>query len=203
MANNVKLILLQDVDNLGLAGTEVTVAAGYARNYLIPRGYAAKATPGVLRVLAANKEKIEAKRRDELVAAQALAGKLLEANVEIAMQASDDNQLFGSVTARNIADALTKVGFQIAHTRIVIEETIKSVGEFTVQVKLHHDVIADLNEDLAADGAILQEQPLSKNRRNSLKHKDFSHFGKTFKNCHPAITQEQQEAFLAKFSLIY
>ncbi len=142
MANNVKLILLQDVDNLGLAGTEVTVAAGYARNYLIPRGYAAKATPGVLRVLAANKEKIEAKRRDELVAAQALAGKLLEANVEIAMQASDDNQLFGSVTARNIADALAKVGFQIDHTRITVEAPIKSVGEFTVNVKLHHEVTA-------------------------------------------------------------
>jgi len=144
MAKNVELILLQDVENLGLAGEKVSVAAGYARNYLIPRGLADKATPGVLRVLAANKEKIEAKRRDELVAAQATAAKLMEANIEIAMQASDDNQLFGSVTARNIADALTKVGFQIAHTRIVIEETIKSVGEFTVQVKLHHDVIADL-----------------------------------------------------------
>jgi large subunit ribosomal protein L9 len=144
MAKNVELILLQDVENLGLAGEKVTVAAGYARNYLIPRGLADKATPGVLRVLAANKEKIEAKRRDELVAAQATAAKLMEANIEIAMQASDDNQLFGSVTARNIADALAKAGFQIAHTRVVIEETIKSVGEFTVQVKLHHDVIADL-----------------------------------------------------------
>jgi large subunit ribosomal protein L9 len=144
MSKNVELILLQDVENLGLAGEKVTVAAGYARNYLIPRGLADKATPGVLRVLAANKEKIEAKRRDELVAAQATAAKLMEANIEIAMQASDDNQLFGSVTARNIADALAKAGFQIAHTRVVIEETIKSVGEFTVQVKLHHDVIADL-----------------------------------------------------------
>ena len=144
MAKNVELILLQDVENLGLAGEKVTVAAGYARNYLIPRGLADKATPGILRVLAANKEKIEAKRRDELVAAQATAAKLMEANIEIAMQASDDNQLFGSVTARNIADALAKAGFQIAHTRVIIEEPIKSVGEFTVQVKLHHDVIADL-----------------------------------------------------------
>ena len=144
MSKNVELILLQDVENLGLAGETVSVAAGYARNYLIPRGLADKATPGVLRVLAANKEKIEAKRRDELVAAQATAAKLMEANIEIAMQASDDNQLFGSVTSRNIADVLAKAGFQIAHTRIVIEETIKSVGEFTVQVKLHHDVIADL-----------------------------------------------------------
>ena len=144
MAKNVELILLQDVENLGLAGEKVTVAAGYARNYLIPRGMADKATPGILRVLAANKEKIEAKRRDELVAAQATAAKLMEVAIEIAMQASDDNQLFGSVTARNVADALAKNGFQIAHTRVIIEEPIKSVGEFTVQVKLHHDVIADL-----------------------------------------------------------
>ena len=142
MANNVKLILLQDVENLGLAGSEVNVAPGYARNYLIPRGFAAKATPGILRVLAANKEKIEAKRRDELVAAQALAAKLMEANIEIAMQASDDNQLFGSVTARNIADALSKAGFQIDHTRITVESPIKAIGEFTVSVKLHHDVTA-------------------------------------------------------------
>ena len=144
MANNVKLILLQDVEALGLAGTEVTVAPGYARNYLIPRGLAAKATPAVLRVLAANKEKIEAKRRDELVAAQALAAKLMEITVEIPMQASEDNQLFGSVTSRNVADALAKAGFQIAHTRVTVENPIKFIGEFTVAVKLHHDVTAQV-----------------------------------------------------------
>ena len=144
MAKNVELILLQDVENLGLAGETVSVAAGYARNYLIPRGLADKATPGILRVLAANKEKIEAKRRDELVAAQATAAKLMETVIEIAMQASDDNQLFGSVTARNVADALVKAGFQIEHTRVLIESPIKSIGEVTVQVKLHHDVTADL-----------------------------------------------------------
>ena len=144
MANNVELILLQDVENLGLAGEKVVVAPGYARNYLIPRGFAAKATPGILRVLAANKEKIEAKRREELVAAQALAAKIMENAVEIAMQASEDNQLFGSVTSRNVADALAKAGFQIAHTRVYIESPIKSIGEVTVAVKLHHDVTAQV-----------------------------------------------------------
>ena len=140
----ISLILLDDVEKLGLAGDEVHVAPGYARNYLIPRGLAAKATPAVLRVLAANKEKIEAKRRDELVAAQALAAKLMEITVEIPMQASEDNQLFGSVSTRNIADALAKAGFEIAHTRIVIESPIKFIGEFTVTVKLHHEVAAAL-----------------------------------------------------------
>ncbi len=65
------------------------------------------------------------------------------------------------------------------------------------------DILTDLNEDLAADAAILQEQPLSKNRRKALKHKDFSHFGKTPNFCHPAIIQEQQHIILPKFSLIY
>ncbi len=139
---HVKLILLEDVESLGLAGSEVSVAPGYARNYLIPRGLAAKAAPGVLRVLAANREKIEAKRKDALTAAQALAAKLMEAHVEIAMQASEDSQLFGSVTARNIAEALGKAGFQVEHSHVMIETPIKALGEFEVSVKLHHDVAA-------------------------------------------------------------
>ena len=139
-----KVIFNTDVKGQGRKGEMKEVSQGYARNYLIPRGFAAKATPGILRVLAANKEKIEAKRRNELVAAQAVAAKLMEANIEIAMQASEDNQLFGSVSTRNIADALAKAGFEIAHTRIVIESPIKFIGEFTVTVKLHHEVAAAL-----------------------------------------------------------
>lgn len=139
---HVKLILLEDVESLGLAGTEVSVTPGYARNYLIPRGLAAKATPGVLRVIAANKEKLEARRKDELTAAQALAAKLMGTAVEIAAQASEDNQLFGSVTARNVAEALDKVGMAVDHQRILIESPIKALGEYEVTVKLPHEVAA-------------------------------------------------------------
>ena len=139
---HVKLILLQDVESLGLAGEEVSVAPGYARNYLIPRKLAAQAAPGVLRVLAANKEKIEAQRKEELSAAQAQAAKLAELTLEIAMQASEDNQLFGSVSSRNIADALGKNGVEIDHQRVVLETPIKMLGEYEVTVKLHHDVTA-------------------------------------------------------------
>ena len=145
MANNVKLILLQDIESLGLAGSEVTVAPGYARNYLIPRGLAAKATPGILRVLAANKEKIEAKRQEELEAAQALSEKLAALNVEIFTQASEDGHLFGSVSDRMIADAIAANGIKLDHQRVIIPEAIRTLGDFVVTLKLHQKVRMDLN----------------------------------------------------------
>lgn len=141
----VKLILLADVDNLGLAGDEVNVAPGYARNFLLPRGLAAQATAATLRLLAARKEKIEAQRAKELDAAHALAAKLSETPVEILMQASGDGHLFGSVTARTIADRLNELGFKVEARLIKIEEPIRQLGDYTVQAKLHGNVVVPLN----------------------------------------------------------
>jgi large subunit ribosomal protein L9 len=135
-----KLILLEDVENLGLAGDEVNVAPGYARNFLVPKGLAAKATAGTLRVLAARKEKIEAHRKQELEAAKALAVKLAEADITIPMQASGDDKLFGSVSARNIADKLAELGLHVDHQKFKMEEPLKQLGKFEIEVKLHHDV---------------------------------------------------------------
>ena len=92
-----KLILLQDVEDLGLAGEEVSVAPGYARNFLIPQKLATVASTAALRQLAANKEKIEAKRAAERAAATEIANKIAALNLEIPMQAAADDQLFGSV----------------------------------------------------------------------------------------------------------
>lgn len=138
----VKLILLEDVENLGLAGDEVSVAPGYARNFLVPKGLAAKATAGTLRVLAARKEKIEAHRKQELEAARALAQKVAEADISIPMQAAGDDKLFGSVSARNIADKLAELGIHVDHLKFKLEEPIKQLGKFEIDVKLHHDVTA-------------------------------------------------------------
>jgi len=134
----IKLILLEDVENLGLAGDEVNVAPGYARNFLVPKGLAAKATAGTLRVLAARKEKIEAHRK--LEPARTLAVKIAEADVTIPMQASGDDKLFGSVSARNIADKLAEMGIHVDHQKFKMEEPLKQLGKFEIEVKLHHDV---------------------------------------------------------------
>ena len=140
---HVKLILLDDVENLGLAGDEVQVAPGYARNYLLPRGLAAKATAGTLRLVESRKTLIAARRNQELADAKALAAKLAEIELSIPMQATEDEQLFGSVTARMIADTLAAQGFTVDHSRIKLDP-IKTLGTFEVEAKLHADVIATL-----------------------------------------------------------
>ncbi len=146
MANTVKLVLLEDVANLGLAGDEVTVAPGYARNYLVPRGFAMKATAATSRILAARKAKIEQQRANDLAGAKELALKIAELTVSFTMQASDDDQLFGSVTSRAIADKLkSDFSLDVDHTKIKLEEHIKAIGTYVVDVKLHHDVSAQMS----------------------------------------------------------
>jgi large subunit ribosomal protein L9 len=142
---SVKIILLEDVENLGLAGEEVKVAAGYARNYLLPQGKATKVTKGALRQVEARREQIEAQRKTELDAAQALAKQLEEVEISIAMQASEDDTLFGSVTNRVIAEALAEKGIEIDSRRILLEDHIKTLGKFPVDVKLPRGVKSKLN----------------------------------------------------------
>ena len=138
----ISLILLDDVEKLGLAGDEVHVAPGYARNYLIPRGLAAKATPGTLRLIESRKAMIAERRAKELADAKATAEKLASVEISIAMQATEDDQLFGSVTARMIADELAGQGYAVDHTRVKVEPAIKTLGGFDVEVKLHAGVTA-------------------------------------------------------------
>ena len=138
----VSLILLDDVENLGLAGDEVHVAPGYARNFLLPRTLAAKATPGALRLIESRKAAIAARRAQELADAKALAAKLGEVELSIAMQATEDDQLFGSVTSRMVADELAAKELKIEHSRITIEPPIKTLGSFEADVKLHAEVTA-------------------------------------------------------------
>lgn len=136
------LILLQDVEDLGLAGESVHVAPGYGRNFLIPRGLAAPASAAALRQIEAQKEKLEAKRKADLEAAQALAAKIAGTLVQIPMQASDDNHLFGSVTERMVMEFYAANGIKVDHQRIRMDKHIRSLGEYTINIKLHQDVIA-------------------------------------------------------------
>ncbi|MBQ7694454.1 MAG: 50S ribosomal protein L9 [Lentisphaeria bacterium] len=132
---------MDDVAKLGLAGDEVVVKAGYARNYLLPRGLAAKATPGILRLVESRKAIIAERRAKELADAKALAEKIGQVEISITMQAAEDGQLFGSVTARMIADELAKQGYAVEHSQVKMDP-IKTVGDFDVEVRLHADVTA-------------------------------------------------------------
>jgi large subunit ribosomal protein L9 len=139
---SVELILLEDVEQLGNPGDEISVAPGYARNYLIPKGLAKKLTPGALRQIASREERIVEKRKQDLENAQALAAKIAETDLTIQMQAGEDERLFGSVTSHIIADAFVEAGLEIEHQRINLEDPIKELGMFPVEIKLHKEVIA-------------------------------------------------------------
>lgn len=139
----IKLILLKDVEDLGLAGEEVSVAPGYARNYLVPKGLASVASTAALRQLAARKEKIEADRKANLEAAQNLANKINTTELVIPMQASDDNHLFGSVTERIIQEALAKLDIHVEVYKIHLDSQIRTLGDFTAEIKIFQQIIAN------------------------------------------------------------
>ena len=135
-----EVILMQSVDGLGDMGDTVSVARGYARNFLIPKGLAVLATEGH-RKLVVEHMKLESKRDDlRKASAEELAAKLGELSCTITVQAGDDDKLFGSVGARDIADALKSDNGEFDHNQIVLDEAIKQLGVYSVPVKLHSEV---------------------------------------------------------------
>ncbi|SRR5258706_10393428 len=135
-----EVILRQDVDKLGHRGELVRVAAGYARNFLLPRNLAMAATAGNKKVI--EQEKVASVRREavEKADAEKLGGMLTGVVLTIRRKAGEGDQLFGSVTSIDVADALAAQGYQIDRRKIHMDDPIKSLGDFDVVVKLHKDV---------------------------------------------------------------
>jgi len=137
-----EVILRQDVETLGSRGEVVRVAAGYARNYLIPQGMAVANTSANTKVLEQERVRVavtEAKERGE---AEELAGKLADVSCTIMVSAGVDDKLYGSVGASDIAAALADEGVEIDRRKIQLDEPIKALGVYAVPVKIHRDVIA-------------------------------------------------------------
>lgn len=137
-----ELLLLEDVDNLGKAGDVVRVAPGYARNFLVPKGVAEPVTEAAKRRLAKLQAEREAARKAELEAAQKLAAGLKDAKVTIRAKVGEDGEsLYGSVDAAQIAEGLKLVGFpEVEPSMVELEENIKTIGTFDVEIKVHPDV---------------------------------------------------------------
>lgn len=136
----VKIILEQDVPNLGVAGDAKDVNPGYARNYLLPRRLAAPATERVLARWDAKKEQLAKERAEKLAAAQEAGKKLQEVVVGLTVRAGQDGKLFGSITSHDVAEALSKKGFSVDRRWIELRETIRTIGEFSGAVRLHPQV---------------------------------------------------------------
>jgi large subunit ribosomal protein L9 len=135
-----KVILQEDVANLGQTGQIVKVKDGFARNYLVPRSLALVADERNVKQLQHNMRIAQARAAKVLTAARELAEKLATVAVSIKRESGEEGKLFGSVTNRDIAEALAAEGFEIDRRTIQLDEPIRSIGVFNVQVKLHPEV---------------------------------------------------------------
>jgi large subunit ribosomal protein L9 len=146
-----KLILREDVENLGRGGDVVDVKPGYGRNFLLPRGLAVAANPKNLREIEHQKGVATAKAAKLKASADAIAKRLSETPVTLKRKVGEQDKLFGSVTALDVAEALAARGLQIDRRSIDLADPIKTVGDFEVAVKLHHDVVGKAKVKVVAE----------------------------------------------------
>lgn len=140
-----KVILLQDVKNLGKKNTLVNVSDGYARNYLIPRGLAVEATPSALNEMKMRENAEKTRKENELSSARKLADKLNGARITIATKAGESGKLFGSITTKDIADKIEQEHkVQVDRKKIVLPDAIKSIGDYDIELKLYTGVSATI-----------------------------------------------------------
>lgn len=150
---SVELILLDDVVNLGKIGDKVKVSDGYARNFLLPRKLAQRVTVGVLRQVEAKKLVLQKQAAERLEIAQAVAAKLSGlAVLEIPVTVGENDKMYGSVSAQVIAEMLQSQGFEIEKNAVLLDEPIRDLGSFDVEVKVHAEVKAVVKVNVSKKG---------------------------------------------------
>jgi large subunit ribosomal protein L9 len=149
----VKVILIEDISALGVMGTVVEVARGYARNYLIPQGKAMELNPGNLVRVEKAKVKYAQVRASQQETAMAQAERLQGASVTIAQRVAEEERLYGSVTAAMIAEALKAQGFEVEKKQLELPESIKKLGTYEVAIHLAYDVKAAITVEVVAESA--------------------------------------------------
>lgn len=146
-----RVVLRSDVENLGKKGDLVEVADGYARNYLVPRGFAIRATEGIQKQADAMRRNRDARERRDREAAEAVAARLADRTVTVTARAGEGGKLFGSVTAADLAEAVqAQLGLEIDRRRIILDEPLKELGAVDVPVRLHTEVTASVHVEVVA-----------------------------------------------------
>ncbi|HUU38573.1 MAG TPA: 50S ribosomal protein L9 [Candidatus Desulfaltia sp.] len=153
-----KIILKQDVENVGRKGDIVTVAPGYGRNYLIPRKLALKVTPSNMKMIEIEQQALKKKVEKERESYQDLIHRLNEVTLTFPRKAGEKDMIFGSVSAADIKDALDRLGFEIEKKKIGLEEPIKRLGHFTIPVKVFHDDKATLRVEVRKEEGAADEE---------------------------------------------
>src|SRR3954465_3661053 len=150
MANQIKVLLKNDVVNLGTGGEVVRVRPGFARNFLFPRGLAVPATAGNLARVEDLKRQVASQAKQELEQATAAAAQITSASVSIERSVGEEGKMYGSVTTKDIEEAFAKAGVKLDRKKIVLKDPIKSIGSFEVPIKLHTTVQATLKVAVVA-----------------------------------------------------
>ena len=165
-----KLLLKEDVDGLGFCGDEVEVKDGYGRNFLIPKGKALLATPNNLKAFNHQKRIVQSKVKKVIGVSQGVADEISKAPIKIKKKIGDGGKMFGSVTAQEISDLLKTKGVDLDRRKIQIQEPIKKAGEYSIPVKLHPKVIAEIK--LVVEGETVDEKPEAQPKTEVLEKPD-------------------------------
>jgi len=139
------VILREDVDKLGTRGQLVKVTPGYARNFLLPKRLAVPATESNKKIIEQERQAHLRREAKQVADASDLAKLMADLSVTISQKAGENEQLFGSVTSKDIAEALEKQGYTIERRKIALEEPIKTLGDFKIPLKLHREVTTEIN----------------------------------------------------------
>ena len=150
-----KVLLREDVDDLGARGEIVRVKAGYARNYLLPRNLAVEATAGNVKGIESERAALLKKEAKERSSAEAQSQQMCTLELEFKRKAGEQGLLYGSVTSMDVAEALRERGYEIDRHRIHLREPLKRVCEYSVPVRLHREVTIDLKVRVAPEGEVI------------------------------------------------
>ena len=165
-----KLLLKENVDGLGFCGDEVEVKDGYGRNFLIPKGKALLATPNNLKAFNHQKRIVQAKVKKVTDIAQGVADEISNTAIQVKKKMGDGGKMFGTVTAQEISDLLKAKGIDIDRRKIQIQEPIKKVGEYSIPVKLHPEVTAEIK--LTVEGEKVIEKAETEGKSETPKAKE-------------------------------
>ena len=170
------VILLERIEKLGSIGDVVKVKNGYARNFLLPNGKALRANESNRKVFEANRERIEAQNAERRGEAEKEAKKVDGAKIQLIRQASNTGQLYGSVSARDLAEALETAGYKVAKNQIVLDKPIKTIGMQDVKIALHPEVSVTISVNVARSPEEAELQAAGKDVMAEMFEKDVAGF---------------------------
>src|SRR5882672_5735241 len=150
-----KILLREDIDDLGVRGDIVRVRAGYARNYLLPRKLAVEATTSNVKQINLERAALLKREASERASAESQAAKLSSLVFEFKRKAGEQGALYGSVTSMDLAEAIKERGYEIDRHRLHLREPIKRLGDFTVPLRLHREVSIDLQVKVVPEGEVI------------------------------------------------